>query len=119
MKRQLATRRWFLVGSVGLLAAWEPGRVPLAVVNASSRIVQVRLVGDEAWIEAKVRADVRVQVFAYHGLCSPPDRWLPDEFTGLEFKLEDGSVVHVSREEFEAEAEYDHRWIYRFRGKPR
>jgi len=91
----------------------------VCVANASRRKVQVRMIGEREWIDAAIGASVDVVQFNYAGLCSPPVRWLPEEFTGLEFKLEDGSVVHVSREEFEAEAEYDHRWIYRFRGKPR
>ncbi len=120
MKRRITTRRWFLVGSVGFLAAWEPYPVSVNVVNASGEDVQVRFAGragHEAWIEAKAEGDVPIGGFSYASLCNPPDRWVPDHFTGLEIKLADGSVVQVSREAFEAEAEYrHHRWIYRFRG---
>lgn len=120
MKRRITTRRWFLVGSVGFLAAWEPYPVSVNVVNASGEDVQVRfagLAGHEAWVEAKAGADVHLGSFPYASLCSPPDRWLHESFTGLEIKLADGSVVEVSREAFEKEAEYHRRWIYRFRGR--
>jgi hypothetical protein len=116
MKRRLTLRRWFMVGGLGLLVGWEPGRVMLHVVNASHEDVQVRRAGDETWTPAKIGADVLVATLLHHGLCNAPDRWLPEDFSGLEFKRADGSVVTVSREAFEAEAEYEHRWIYRFRG---
>ena len=117
MKRRITTsRRWFLVGSVGLLVAWQPYPVSLDVVNAAGEDVQVRIAGDTAWIEAKAGAAVYLGSFPYGGLCNPPDRWVPEDFTGLEFKLANGSVVQVSREAFEKEAEYKGGWIYRFRG---
>ena len=118
MKRRSITRRWFLVGSVGLLAAWQPVPVPIHVVNASGEDVQVRIAGSEVWIEAKAGPEVvSLGAFNYDGFCSPPARWLPESFAGLEFKLEDGSVVEVSREAFEAE--YGRGGGYRFRGERR
>jgi hypothetical protein len=116
VKRPLSTRRWFLVGSVGLLAGWEPTPVPLRVVNASGEDVDVRLAGEEAWTEVKAGAEILLRTLVHHGLCSPSDRWLPESFAGLEFKLADDSVVEVSREAFEKEAEHKRGWTYRFRG---
>lgn len=116
MKRRLTTRRWFLVATVGLLGAWEPVPISLHVINASWNDVKVRISGTEQWIEVKAGAEVSVGGFNYAGLCNPPDRWLPEDFAGLEFELAGGSVVAVSREAFERDAEHDRGWTYRFRG---
>lgn len=84
--------------------------------NTATEDVHARLAGTDTWVAAKPDAEVSLGAFDYDGLCSPPDRWLPDTFAGLEVKRADGSVTTISRQAFEAEAVHDRGWVYRFRG---
>lgn len=113
-------RRLALLGSLGLLAGWEPYRVNIYVVNATGETVHGRLVtpqrrGDD-WFEVKAGETGPVGACLHHGLCSPSAGWLPDDFEGIELKLADGTVITVSRERFEREAVRSRGWQYRFDG---
>ena len=117
MKTTVQSRRWMLVGIAVLLAAWLPIPIEFYVTNASGAPVHARISGTDVWIEAVPGAHVDLGGYGYDGLCSPPDRYLPPEFSGLEIKLADGQVVEVSRATFAERAVHDRGWTYRFEGR--
>lgn len=76
------------------------------------------LKGVSGWAEVEAGTTDIIGACKYPGLCKPPERWLSDDFDGIEIKLADGTVIEVSRADFEAAAECRHlAWHYRFEGR--
>jgi hypothetical protein len=112
------SRRVFLIASLGALAAWEAYPVFIFLMNATDQAVNGRLKGTSGWGEVPAGSERTIGACKYPGLCKPPERWLSDDFDGIEIKLADGTVIEVSRADFEAAAECRHlAWHYRFEGR--
>lgn len=117
MIHQQLTRRMFLLGSLGAVAAWEAYPVGIRLENASDQLLSGRLKGDPDWRSVEPGTTNIIGTCPYHGLCNPPARWLSEDFDGIEIRRADGTVIEVSRAAFEVDAvAKGHNWYYRFEG---
>ncbi len=96
-----ASRRVFLLGATGFLLAFDQVPVRFEIENGTTQTIHVRLDSDRPWEEIPAGKTARLATFPHSGLCSPPERWLPESFTGLDVQLDGGRVKRIDRRNFE------------------
>lgn len=114
-----ASRKRLTHPSFVLLAALscEPIKIGIQVSNETDETIEIDSIvsahNSEFYIPVTAHTkNAIVELMPYDGLCSPPDRWLSNDFRGLKIRYPDGTVRTVSREEFLSHARYDHHWHY-------
>lgn len=100
--------------ALGLLTGCLPVDVPVHVHNEMASAVKVRIAGgNPPWATIAPSEAVGVGAFQYTGWGNVPDRWVPDDFTGLEVLLSTEARADVDADAFLGAATYDRGWTYR------
>lgn len=113
MKARLL-RRSVLIAGVAFMLAFEPVPVGLSIENASGEPIRVRLDNDDPWLDVPATQTVALTSFPHAGLCRPPERWLPDYFTGVDIQRATGEETRIDRATFEKSARWGRgeRWKF-------
>lgn len=97
-------RRTVLVGAATFLVAFEPVPVRLEIENDTQGLVRVRIDADAPWMDVPAGKTATLTTFPHAGLCRPPQRWLPEYFTGLDLQRANGEQTRIDRATFEQTA---------------
>lgn len=98
-------RPFFLLIGLGALLGTSPVPVPVSVSNETGGAVRARY-DDSEWMTIPDGETRGVATFGHGGLCSPPNRWLPESFAHIEIEFANGTTRVLGREAFLREAEW-------------
>ncbi len=116
MSARIAFRRrpFLLLVGLGALLGTSPVPVPIFVANQTGESLRARY-DDSEWMEIPQGETRSVATFGHGGLCSPPNRWLPENFVHIELEFASGATRVIDREAFLREAEWSSSGIWKLR----
>jgi len=96
------------------LVCCERVPVPLYVDNHTGETLEVRIAGSRGgWASIEPGATGSIGAFQYGGWCNVPERWVPDDFAGLEVRSQSGHRRDVTAERFVKDARFGRGWTLR------
>lgn len=117
----LRRRPFVVLLGLGCLVGTLPVPVSVTVTNGTAEAFRARYGTDRRWEEIPPGQSRGVVDLPHGGLCSPPNRWLPEDFAHIEIEFANGSRRVIGRETFLREAEWGPgaRWKLRIERAPR